>query len=131
MDARSIQAPADRPGSRHKMLSGYAFGGSPGPVPPGCGPSVRSISEALMSWAFSRVMAIMLRLPEYHADGVGSRDRGLTCLLRWVFGPRAFLRKGGAGAFACQLLIRARGWQAEAPGPPPPLWRGTLARLLG
>src|SRR5450759_983987 len=27
------------------------------------------------------------------------------------------MKKGGAGAFACQLLIRARGWQAEAPAP--------------
>src|ERR1035437_1738192 len=75
-----------------------------------------------MSWAFSRVMAIMLRLPEYHADGVGSRDRGLTCLLRWVFGPRAFLRKGGAGAFAqCRLLCSAKpvhsGYSCE-----PPCW---------
>src|ERR1035437_2678691 len=26
---------------------------------------------------------------------------------------------GGAGAFACQLLIRDRGWQAEAPAPRP------------
>src|SRR5450759_3939279 len=40
------------------------------------------------------------------------------CLLVWAFGPRNFVKKGGAGAFACQLLIRARGWQAEAPAPP-------------
>jgi hypothetical protein len=27
-------------------------------------------------------------------------------------------KPGGAGAFASQLLIRACGWQAEAPAPP-------------
>jgi hypothetical protein len=43
---------------------------------------------------------------------------GLCRLLGWAFGPRKFMKKGGAGAFACQLLIRARGWQAEAPAPP-------------
>jgi len=29
-------------------------------------------------------------------------------LLGWAFGPRNFMKNGGAGAFACQLLIRAR-----------------------
>src|SRR5450759_4069611 len=41
-----------------------------------------------------------------------------SILLGWAFGPRKFMKNGGAGAFACQLLIRVRGWQAEAPAPP-------------
>src|SRR5450759_1459826 len=38
------------------------------------------------------------------------------------------MKNGGAGAFACQLLIRARGWQAEAPAPRP-LRRSLVFRL--
>src|SRR5450759_3526171 len=48
--------------------------------------------------------------------------------------PAKLHEKGGAGAFACQLLIRAHGWQAAAPAPRPlrrsPLFRPCPDRHL-
>src|ERR1022692_1684771 len=47
------------------------------------------------------------------------RGCGFSTLLGWAFRPRNFMKKGGAGAFACQNLDPSlSGWQAEAPAPP-------------
>src|SRR5450759_3825321 len=43
--------------------------------------------------------------PSLHDAGQTIAFRGL---LGWAFRPRNFMKNGGAGAFACQLLIRAR-----------------------
>src|SRR5450759_954559 len=57
-------------------------------------------------------------MPVERRNSVPYRDIGFCRLLGWAFGPRNFMRNGGAGASACQLLIRACGWQAKAPAPP-------------
>ena len=63
---------------------------------------VRSISEALMSWDFSRVFAIILRMSGYHGDGTASphaaeTNRRLATLSLPDLGDRNLLWPYGLG----------------------------------
>src|ERR1017187_7584697 len=80
-----------------------------------------------MSCAFSRVMAIVLRMPEYHADGLGSAHAMPWSARHESDGSRSFIFCG-LNLKVCNTLRRG----GPMPDPLPPLVddRSTLLRQI-